>query len=257
MHEMRHIGPEGLIAGHEFEGIAKAFALHRHPQRVDVFRGQFALGAGGMQLAFEIIEGDLAHDRVDHVLDLAGQKRLALGLVGGSGQQRAEGQHLAKDRGRLGQRQRSRGQKLALTGGHALVDAVAQLMRQRHHVARLAQIVQQHIGMHRRHRRMRECAGGLAGFHAGINPALVKEGLGQFGQFRRKAGIGVQHRGAGLGPGDQARGLGRQRGVAVPDLQLVETQPFGLEPVIAMREPRIGGGHRVPERLDHFGLDMV
>jgi hypothetical protein len=96
--------------------------------------------------------------------------------VGGFGQQRAEGQHLAKDAGRLGQGQRGGGQQLALTGGQTLVDAVAQLMRQRHHVARLAQIVQHHIGMHGGHGRMGKGAGRLAGFDAGVDPALVKKG---------------------------------------------------------------------------------
>lgn len=186
MHEMRHIGPEGLVARHELEGIAQRFRLHRHPQRIDVLGRQLALGAGGVQLAFEIVEGDLAHDRVDHVLDLAGQQRLALGFVGGLGQQRAEGQHLAEDRGGLGQRQRRRGQQLALCRRQALVDAVAQLMRQRHHVARLAEIVQQHIGVDGGHGRMGKGTRRLAGFHRRIDPAALEEGCASSASFGEK-----------------------------------------------------------------------
>ena len=46
-----------------------------------------------------------------------------------------------------------------------LMHAVAELVRQRHHVARLALVVEQHIRMRRRHGRMREGARLLAGPH--------------------------------------------------------------------------------------------
>jgi hypothetical protein len=36
-----------------------------------------------VELRFEVVEGDLAHDRVDHVLDLAGEEGLA-GLASGA-----------------------------------------------------------------------------------------------------------------------------------------------------------------------------
>jgi hypothetical protein len=62
------------------EGRPEAFGLHAHPQRVDVVGRQLALAARGVQLALEIVERDLADDGVDHVLDLAGQQHLALGV---------------------------------------------------------------------------------------------------------------------------------------------------------------------------------
>jgi hypothetical protein len=129
-----------------------------------------------VQLALEIVEGDLAHHGVDHVLDLAGEQHLA-GGVGGVGEQPAEGQHLAEDARRLGQRQRRRGQQLALPRGEALVHAVAELVRQRHHVARLAEVVEHHVGVHVGDGGVGEGAGRLAGLDARVDPALVEEGL--------------------------------------------------------------------------------
>ena len=59
-----------------------------------------------MQLAFKVIERDLAHDRVDHILDLAGQQHLAFCVGLGVVQHLAEGQHFAKDTCGFGQCQR-------------------------------------------------------------------------------------------------------------------------------------------------------
>ncbi|MPL71127.1 hypothetical protein SDC9_16898 [bioreactor metagenome] len=257
MHEMRDVGPEGLVARHEGERRPEALGLHRHPQRVDVLGRQLALGAGRVQLAFEVIERDLPHHGVDHVLDLAGEEGLAFSLGFRAIEQLAEGQHLAEDRGGLGQRQRRVGQHLALTRRQHLMHAMAKLVRQRHHVARLAEVIQHHIGVHRGHRRMGEGAGRLAGLDARVDPALLEEGLRDLGHLRREAGIGGQHRVLRLVPQDLARRLGRQRGVAVPDLERLEAQPFRLQRVIAVAEPRIGGDHGVAQRLDHLGLDVV
>jgi hypothetical protein len=58
--------------------------------------------------------------------------------VGRLGEQRAEGQHLAEDGGGFGQRQRRRRHQRALRAGQHLMHAVAELVGERHHVARLA-----------------------------------------------------------------------------------------------------------------------
>ena len=200
MDEMRDIGPERLIPVHEIKDIAQGLRLHRHPQRVDVIGGQFALGAGGVQFAFEIIERDLAHHGVDHILDLAGQQRLALGLGRGPVQQFAKGQHFAKDAGGFGQSQRGRGQQLALTRRQNLMHAVAQLMRQGHDIARFSEVVEHDIGVDGGHGRMGKGARCLARFHAGVDPALGVERLGDGGHARVKPGIGGLHRRLGIGP---------------------------------------------------------
>ncbi len=257
MHEMRDVGPEGLIPLHEVEDRAKAFGLDAHPQRVDVFGGQLALAPGGVQLAFEVIEGDLPDDGVDHVLDLAGQQDLALGRGLCRLQQLAEGQHLAEHAGSFGQRQRGGGEHLALARRQHLMHAVAKLMRQRHHVARFAKVVEHHIGMHFGDGGVRKGARGLAGLHARIDPALVEERLGQRCHFRGEGGIGIHHHGPGGGPVDHLHILGRQRRIAVPDLQPVQPQPFRLQRIVAMAQPRIGRDHRIAQRLHHLWLHMV
>ena len=68
--------------------------LHRHPEFADTVGRQLAIAALGVDLALEAVERNLAHHRIDHVLDLGGDHGLALLLVGDVGKQRAEGQHL-------------------------------------------------------------------------------------------------------------------------------------------------------------------
>jgi hypothetical protein len=41
--EVRDVGPEGLVARREVEGVAQRLRLHRHPERVDVVGGELAL----------------------------------------------------------------------------------------------------------------------------------------------------------------------------------------------------------------------
>ncbi len=103
---MGDIGPEGLVPVHEIERRAEALGLHRHPEGVDVLGGEFAFAARGVEFAFEIVKRDLAHDGVDHVLDLAREQHLALFLGLGGVEHLAEGEHLAKDRGGFGKGQR-------------------------------------------------------------------------------------------------------------------------------------------------------
>jgi hypothetical protein len=78
---------------------------------------------------------------------LEARRGLLLHGVGGCLKDGLEGQHLAEDRGGLGKCQRRRGHQRAVGGGEHLMDAVAQLVGERHHVARLALVVEQHEGM--------------------------------------------------------------------------------------------------------------
>ncbi len=71
------------------------------------------VGPSVVEPGLEAVEGDLADDRVQRVLDLAGQQRLAL-LSGGVGQQAFEHQAFAEDRGGFRQGQRRVGQQGAL-----------------------------------------------------------------------------------------------------------------------------------------------
>ncbi len=111
--------------------------------------------------------------------------------------------------------------------------------------------------MRRRHGRMRECARSLAGPHRRVDPALVEEALGDAGHLRRERAVGGEHRGLRFRPADAAARRLRQRRIAVPGRQPLLAEPFGLERIIAMRQPRIGAAHRRDQRINHFGLDAV
>ena len=135
--------------------------------------------------------------------------------------------------------------------------AMAELMRQRHHVARLALIIQQHIGMRRRRGRMRERARRLARPHRRIDPAIGEETFRDRRHLGREAAIRRQHHLLRLGPADGAGRRKRQRRVAVPMRELFFFEPAGFQIVIAVRQPRIGRSNRADQRLDDLALDAV
>ena len=83
MDEVRDVHPEILVARLDLDRRPQALALHAEPDFADMLRGQFAVLALGVNCALERIERDLPHHGVDHVLDLAGEQRLALlGVLG-------------------------------------------------------------------------------------------------------------------------------------------------------------------------------
>src|SRR3981081_2031044 len=78
MDEMRDVHPEILVARTDIDRGAQAVALPAEPDFADALGGQFAVAPLGMDGALERIERDLPHHGVDHVLDLACEKCLAL-----------------------------------------------------------------------------------------------------------------------------------------------------------------------------------
>ena len=91
------------------------------------------------------------------------------------GEKLLERQHLAEHARGLGERQRRRRHQRAVGRGQHLMHAVAEFVRERHHVARLALIIEQHIRMRRRRGRMREGARRLARPHRRVDPALGRK----------------------------------------------------------------------------------
>ena len=125
-----------------------------------IVRRQLGLAAGVVHPALELAEGDLADHRVDHVLDLGRQQHAAPHRIGLRVEQGPEGELLAEHRGGLGQGQRRARHQRPLRGGQHLVHAVAQLVRQGHHVPAAALVVHQHVGVgagHGRDGRRRRC----------------------------------------------------------------------------------------------------
>ena len=113
----------------------QAFTLHIQPDFPELVGCQLAPLARLVDLALECIKGDLANRRVEHVLDLLSDKRLALSGLGRLFEQRLESKHLAEYRCGFGEGQRGVGHQLALGSRQHLVHAVPQFVRQRHHIA--------------------------------------------------------------------------------------------------------------------------
>src|SRR3546814_17015369 len=101
---------------------------------------------------------------------------------------------------------------MALPGGEDLMDAVAELVRQGHHVTRLTLVVEQEIGMRRRHGGMRKGAGRLAGPRRSIDPGVVEEAPADIGKLAGEIGIGAEHGRPRLVPWNRAVvAVGRRR----------------------------------------------
>src|SRR5215469_18801047 len=127
MDEMRNIGPIMAIDAVEPQSRAEALALHVEPNLAQAVGRQLGLAPLVMYLLLEGDKRDLADDRVEHVLDFAGEHDLAPAGVGFAREQRPERQHLAKDRSGLGESKRRVGHQVALDAGQKLMHAMAGL----------------------------------------------------------------------------------------------------------------------------------
>ena len=137
------------------------------------------------------------------------------------------------------------------------MDAVAELVRERHHVARPPLVVHQHVRVHARHRRVAERAGVLARAQGGIDPAPREEAVDDLGERRREPAIGLQHDHLGVVPGHALVAVFGNRRIAIPVLQALQAKPARLERVIAMRQARIGRPDRGDQGVDHLVLDLI
>ena len=175
MDEVWNIGPVKPIVFPEMERRPEALGLHLHPQPAQIVRRQLRLAPGVVHPSLELAERDLAHHRVDLVLDLGREQHTPPHRVGLLREQRLEGQLLAEHRGGLGQGQRRARHQRPLPGRQHLVDAVAQLVRQGHDVPAAALVVHQHVGMRAGHGGMAEGAAVLAGTQLGVDPGALEE----------------------------------------------------------------------------------
>ena len=148
MDEVRDVGPEGLVARPRRIAGPRLSACTLIQISPSCSAVSSPLARARVDLALEAVERDLAHDRVDHVLDLGGEHRLAL---------LAARRSCRAARGRSASRRRRDAVSARVSGvgaisaplrrGQHLVHAVAEFMGERHHVARLALVVEQHVGM--------------------------------------------------------------------------------------------------------------
>ena len=104
---------------------------------------------------------------------------------------------------------------------------------------------------------MRERPARLARPQCGVDPRALEEPPADVRQFRRERSISVQHAALRLRPGNHAVEVAGERRVAVPVLQLLQPQPFRLQQIVAMRQPREIGRDRAHQRVHHRVLDHV
>ena len=147
MHEMRDISPDRTIIIACLDRWPQRGALRFHPDVRDFIAGQLGIPAGIVKACLEIVEGDLPDNSVQHILNLASKKPLPDRRIIRAVNQPAKGQHLGKDRSGFSQCQRCVGHQISAISSKALVNAVAHLVRQRHHITRLAGKIHQNIGM--------------------------------------------------------------------------------------------------------------
>ncbi len=255
MDEVADIGPPVLIAGQVHCG-PEAGAQFLHPDLADALDRHLARRPLVMEARLETVEGDLAHHRVQPVLDPARQQG-ALLVRRRLGQQAIESQALGEDRRRLGQRQRRIGQQAALPRRQRLVHPVAQFMRQRQDVAPLAHPVQEDIRVPIRRHRVSIGAGLLARPRPRIDPRPVEEPARPLGEVSAQISKAGQHHRAPARPVIGARRRRLDRRIAVPVGQPILAHRLGLQRIIAMRQTRIGFGDGLSHGVHALAVDFI
>ncbi len=144
-----------------------------------------------------------------------------------------------------------------MSRGEHLVHAVTELVRERHHVARAAVVIEQDVWVRRGHGRVREGAARLARPERGIDPRPLEETAADLRHFGAERRVGIEHAAPRRIPVDLTVVVLRQRRVAIPVLQPGQAKPARLQGVIAMRKRRIAFRHRRDQRIDHLVLDHV
>ncbi len=150
-------------------------------------------------------------------------------------EQALEHERLAEHRRGLGQRQRRRLVEDPLRLGERGVQAVAELVGHGEHVAPAGGEVQQHVGVHARHRVAAEGATALVRAHRGVDPVLVEEAGHDAAGLLGEGAVGVEHQLARLGVGE-GEVLGEHGRRAVVVGEPVDPQQLGLQRVPALRD---------------------
>ena len=182
-----------------------------------------------MHFSLEGVERHLPHHGVEHVLHLGGEQRPLLSLIRHLRDERAKGDHFAEDRRRLRERQRGRRHQGALSCRKHLMHAVAEFMRERHHVPRLSLKVQQHIGMRGGHGRMWKPPAPCPAAPARRSSSFQKSARRSPPYAALKSVVSLQHDFARLRPGIALGRRRRQRRAAIPIVERVLAEPFRLK----------------------------
>ena len=142
------------------------------------------------------------------------------------------------------------GLEVADAVGQVLVDGVAELVGQGHHVADRVGVAGQDVGVGAGGAAHAESAAALGGTQLGVDPALVEGALGDAAEGLGEGVVALQHDVLASGPVVRGQ-VGAERGVAVVVEELVEAQQAALEPVVAADdgEAAHAGGDQGVDRL--------
>jgi hypothetical protein len=240
--------PDPVVVGH-LDGVAEQLLLRVRPELADPRQRELALLApGGVGEMLEAVHRDLPEDGRDRALDALRQqaeprrgRRRVL-------QQTAEDQRLAEHARRLGQRQRRREVEHALVARERRVQPMAELVREREHVAPARRVVEHHIRRRARHRVGAERAAPLAGPDRRVDPAVVEERPRGVGELGREAGERLEHHVLRARPGDLLVLVGDGRHAVVVGEPVEPEQPR-LEPVPPAGQ-LVAAAYRDDQRLD-------
>ena len=128
------------------------------------------------------------------------------------------------------------------------VHAVAELVRERQHVAAARRVVEHHVRRGARDGVGAERAAALARAHRGVDPLLVEERARARGELGREALEGVEHHVLGARPRDRLVLVGHG-GHAVVVREPVDAEQPRLEPVPAARQ-LVAPADRLDQRRD-------
>ena len=175
--------------------------------------------------ALEQHEERLAQDRGVHVVELRGDHvapgrgvRLAL-------EQQVGQQHLGEDGRGLGQRQRRLEGQHGMPAGQQRMEGVAELVRERGDLARLARVVDQHPGVALRRDAVAERPAPLAGPDPAVDVPRLEDAPGKGRRLARKAREPLHDRLHGLVVRNPALGFPAHRRVEVEAPEPVHAEP--------------------------------
>ena len=124
--------------------------------------------------------------------------------------------------------------KDALARSQREVDAVAELVRKRQHVAPARGVVEHHVGIDGGHRRGAKGAAALAWAQRGVDVPFLEEAVREVAELRREGRVAVQNDLAGAREGESLL-VGAHGGHAVVVGETLDPQQARLEAVPAAR----------------------
>ena len=246
--EVPDVAPPHLVLVGKGEGVAEhrlELVLEDVSQLLD--RQLPLRPASSVARVLVAVEGHLAEDGREGVLDLAAKERqpdLGVLLLR---HDPVEGQCLAEHRCRLSQRQRRVIVEHVLPGRQPVMKPMPQLVRHDQRVAQLAGEVQQHVRVVIGRHAHAVGATVLARHDGGVDPAVLEEILDQRPGLLRESVVGAEHKLLRILPGEVARRVADRR-VAIPFMELADVEELPLDAVVADADV-VSVRDRVDQRL--------